>query len=236
VVRPLAHSDSTISSTQVSHRCRFLTICGSNVPSRSRGLTSRRLPRRFCSGCCRSGIVQRETAGGPFCRSAVRNCPGKWADKLPVTRSARDRPEQVRKMVSIHVAQAEMPHAVVCVLGNAGIQVQKDADRPANRLLVVRGVEQMEFPIRSGRDGSRVKSKKSAERLCSGSSHGATNTSLPTCTSGCSESTGRETRSRSCGPPRSSARHRDAARIPSASRRNRPGTGARPRASAHRGP
>ena len=37
VVRPLAYSDRTISSTPVSRRCRFLTICGSKVPSRSRG-------------------------------------------------------------------------------------------------------------------------------------------------------------------------------------------------------
>jgi hypothetical protein len=61
-------------------------------------------------------------------------------------RSARDRPEQVRKLVSIHVAQTEMPHVVVRVLGNAGVHVQKDADGPADRLSVVRGVEQMEFP------------------------------------------------------------------------------------------
>jgi hypothetical protein len=37
VVSPFAYSDSTISSTSVSRRCRFFTICGSNVPSRSRG-------------------------------------------------------------------------------------------------------------------------------------------------------------------------------------------------------
>jgi hypothetical protein len=37
VVRPLAYSDRTISSTPVSRRCRFFTICGSNVPARSRG-------------------------------------------------------------------------------------------------------------------------------------------------------------------------------------------------------
>jgi hypothetical protein len=33
----LAYSDSTISSTPVSRRCRLRTICGSNVPARSRG-------------------------------------------------------------------------------------------------------------------------------------------------------------------------------------------------------
>ena len=37
VVRPLAYSDSTISSTPLSRRCRFFTICGTNVPARSRG-------------------------------------------------------------------------------------------------------------------------------------------------------------------------------------------------------
>ena len=37
VVSPFAYSDKTISSTPPSRRCRFLTICGSNVPSRSRG-------------------------------------------------------------------------------------------------------------------------------------------------------------------------------------------------------
>ena len=37
MVNPFAYSDSTISSTSVSRRCRFFTICGSNVPSRSRG-------------------------------------------------------------------------------------------------------------------------------------------------------------------------------------------------------
>jgi hypothetical protein len=38
-----------------------------------------------------------------------------------------------------------MLHVVVCVLDNAGIRVQKDADKPANRLSVVRRVEQMEL-------------------------------------------------------------------------------------------
>jgi hypothetical protein len=33
----LPNSDTTISSTPVSRRCRFFTICGSNVPARSRG-------------------------------------------------------------------------------------------------------------------------------------------------------------------------------------------------------
>jgi hypothetical protein len=37
VVNPFAYSDSTISSTSVSRRCRFFTMCGSNVLSRSRG-------------------------------------------------------------------------------------------------------------------------------------------------------------------------------------------------------
>ena len=37
MVRPLAYSDSTISSTPDSRRCRLRTICGSNVPSRSLG-------------------------------------------------------------------------------------------------------------------------------------------------------------------------------------------------------
>jgi hypothetical protein len=37
VVRPLAWSDSTTSSTPLSRRCRFFTICRSNVPCPSRG-------------------------------------------------------------------------------------------------------------------------------------------------------------------------------------------------------
>ena len=37
VVNPLAYNDKTISSTPVNRRCRFLTITGSKVPSRSRG-------------------------------------------------------------------------------------------------------------------------------------------------------------------------------------------------------
>ncbi|GGQ73479.1 hypothetical protein GCM10010166_49420 [Couchioplanes caeruleus subsp. azureus] len=37
VVKPFADSDRTMSSTPVSRRCRFLTICGSNEASRSRG-------------------------------------------------------------------------------------------------------------------------------------------------------------------------------------------------------
>lgn len=37
VVRPFALSDNTISSTPVSRRCRFFTICGSNVDPVSRG-------------------------------------------------------------------------------------------------------------------------------------------------------------------------------------------------------
>src|SRR3954453_4816491 len=41
---PLAYSDSTISSTSVSRRCRFFTICGSNVLSRSRGTSIRTSP------------------------------------------------------------------------------------------------------------------------------------------------------------------------------------------------
>lgn len=36
-VSPFADSDSTISSTPVRRHCRFLTICGSNVPATSRG-------------------------------------------------------------------------------------------------------------------------------------------------------------------------------------------------------
>ena len=37
VVSPFALSDNTISSTPVSRRCRFFTICGSNVAPVSRG-------------------------------------------------------------------------------------------------------------------------------------------------------------------------------------------------------
>ena len=37
VVSPLAYSEITIASTSVSRRCRFATMTGSNVPSRSRG-------------------------------------------------------------------------------------------------------------------------------------------------------------------------------------------------------
>ena len=37
VVSPFALSDNTISSTPVSRRCRFFTICGSNVDPVSRG-------------------------------------------------------------------------------------------------------------------------------------------------------------------------------------------------------
>jgi hypothetical protein len=37
VVKPFALTDKTISSIPVTRRCRFLTICGSNVDSVSRG-------------------------------------------------------------------------------------------------------------------------------------------------------------------------------------------------------
>ena len=37
VVRPLAYNDNTTSFTSPRRRCRLLTICGVNVPSRSRG-------------------------------------------------------------------------------------------------------------------------------------------------------------------------------------------------------
>jgi hypothetical protein len=37
VVSPFAFSDNTISSTPVSRRCRYFTICGSNVDPVSRG-------------------------------------------------------------------------------------------------------------------------------------------------------------------------------------------------------
>ena len=37
MVSPLAYRDSTTSSTSFSRRCRFLTMTGSNEPSRSRG-------------------------------------------------------------------------------------------------------------------------------------------------------------------------------------------------------
>ena len=37
VVKPFALNDKTISSIPVNRRCRFLTICGSNVDSVSRG-------------------------------------------------------------------------------------------------------------------------------------------------------------------------------------------------------
>ena len=37
MVSPLAYNDRTISSTSPRRRWRFLTICGSNVPARSRG-------------------------------------------------------------------------------------------------------------------------------------------------------------------------------------------------------
>jgi hypothetical protein len=40
VVRPRAVSDNTIWSTPSSRRCRFLTITGSKVPSRSRGTST----------------------------------------------------------------------------------------------------------------------------------------------------------------------------------------------------
>ena len=40
VVKPLAYKDRTTSSTSVSRRCRFLTITGSNMPSRGRGARS----------------------------------------------------------------------------------------------------------------------------------------------------------------------------------------------------
>jgi hypothetical protein len=36
-MRPVVERDNTTSSTPDSHRCRFLTICGVNVPARSRG-------------------------------------------------------------------------------------------------------------------------------------------------------------------------------------------------------
>jgi len=85
---------------------------------------------------------------GRAARSAGRRCEIALANGriIACDRSARDRPEQVRKLVSIHVTQTEMSHVIVCVLDNAGIHAQKDADRPANRLPVVRRVEQMEFP------------------------------------------------------------------------------------------
>ena len=37
MVKPFALNDKTISSIPVNRRCRFLTICGSNVDSVSRG-------------------------------------------------------------------------------------------------------------------------------------------------------------------------------------------------------
>ena len=37
VVRPRANNDKTTASTSFRRRCRFLTMTGSNVPSRSRG-------------------------------------------------------------------------------------------------------------------------------------------------------------------------------------------------------
>lgn len=37
MVTPFAYNDSTISSTPVNRRCRFFTIWGSKLPSRSRG-------------------------------------------------------------------------------------------------------------------------------------------------------------------------------------------------------
>ena len=40
VVNPLAYNDKTTVSTSDSRRCRFLTITGSKVPSRSRGTTT----------------------------------------------------------------------------------------------------------------------------------------------------------------------------------------------------
>jgi hypothetical protein len=39
VVNPLAYNDKTISSTPFDRRWRFLAICGSNIPSRSRGIS-----------------------------------------------------------------------------------------------------------------------------------------------------------------------------------------------------
>ena len=44
VVKPFAYNDNTISWTPVSRRCRFFTICGSNVPARSRGTSSSTCP------------------------------------------------------------------------------------------------------------------------------------------------------------------------------------------------
>ena len=40
VVNPRAYSDNTTASTSLSRRCRFFTITGSNVPSRSRGIST----------------------------------------------------------------------------------------------------------------------------------------------------------------------------------------------------
>jgi hypothetical protein len=49
VVRPRAYDDNTTSSTSPSRRCRFFTITGSKLPSRSRGTSSSTCPAAWVS-------------------------------------------------------------------------------------------------------------------------------------------------------------------------------------------
>ena len=57
VVRPFAYNDSTTASTSVSRRCRFVTITGSNVPSRSRGTSISTWPALSVSTVLVAGAV-----------------------------------------------------------------------------------------------------------------------------------------------------------------------------------
>ena len=71
MVNPLADNEITSSSIPVSRRWRFLTICGSKLPSRSRGTSMiPDLPRstRSCRAC-RCGNCRRRGRPDRACRS-----------------------------------------------------------------------------------------------------------------------------------------------------------------------
>ncbi len=83
VVRPFAYSDSTISSTPVNRRCRFFAICGSKLPSRSRGTsigTGPVVSANTVFGLARIRASKRNTAApgrpSPRCRTVPRIRPG----------------------------------------------------------------------------------------------------------------------------------------------------------------
>jgi len=85
VVRPLAYSDKTISSTPLSRRCRFLTICGSNEPSRSRGTSMLTWPLASVSTVLARVPFRTFPAAGCPCFSCPRCSVSSWFSAVSST-------------------------------------------------------------------------------------------------------------------------------------------------------